>query len=197
MSTAHTDMDTGALFQAIARDDEHAFKALFVQYKFKVYAVAFKWTKLDVASEEITQDVFISIWTSRAQLPAVHDPQAYIYTIVYNKVSRYLKKEANQARILRLSLWNAKTCSNETEETIYANDGQKFVDRAIAQLPPQKKAIYELKRTQGKSYDEIAEALQLSPHTVKSHLQKALRLIRNYVRDNALLLAVLWIWKIF
>ena len=132
--------------------------------------------------------MFISIWTSRAQLPAVNDPQAYIYTIVYNKVSRYLKKEANKARILRLSLWNAKTYSNETEETIYANDGQKFVNKAIAQLSSQKKAIYELRRTQGKSYEEIAETLHLSPHTVKSHLMKAVRFIRNYVKDNALLL---------
>jgi len=188
MSIPHSDNTTGALFEAIARGDEHAFKMLFEQYKSPVYAVAFKWTKIDVAAEEITQEVFISIWTSRVQLAAVSDPRAYIYTIVYNKVSRHLKKEAARARILRLSLWNAKAWSNETEETVYNNDGQKFVNKAIAQLSPQKKTIYELKRQQGKSYDEIAQTLNLSPHTVKSHLLKAIRFIRNYVKDNALLL---------
>ena len=189
MSIPHADNNTGALFEAIARGEEHAFKMLFEQYRGPVYAVAFKWTKLDFASEEITQDVFISIWTSRAQLPAVKDPKAYIYTIVYNKVSRHLKKEATRARILRLSLWNAKAWSNETEEAVYTNDGQKFINRAIAQLSPQKKAIYELKRTQGKSYDEIAQTLNLSPHTVKSHLLKAIRFIRNYVKNNVLLIS--------
>ena len=189
MSILHSDNNARALFEAIAGGDENAFKELFEQYKQKVYAVAFKWTKLDFAAEEITQDVFISIWTSRAQLPAVNDPSAYIYTIVFNKVSRHLKKEANKTRILQLSLWYANEASNETEETIYANDGQKFVNRAIDKLSPQKKMIYRLKRVEGKSYDEIAETLHLSPHTVKSHLLKAIKFIRNYVRDNALLLS--------
>jgi len=188
MSIPYSDTDTRVLFEAIARGDEQAFKMLFVQYRARVYAVAFKWTKLAVASEEITQDVFISIWISRAQLPSVNDPRAYIYTIAFNKISRHLKKETNQARILRLSASNTPSYSNETEETVYANDGQKFINRALAQLSPQKKTIYELKRIQGKSYDEIAETLQLSPHTVKSHLLKAIRFIRKYVRDNALLL---------
>ena len=191
MSILHSNDNARALFEAIARGDEDAFKELFELYRVRVYAVAFKWTKLNFSAEEITQDVFISIWTGRAQLAAVSDPRAYIYTIVYNKVSRHLKKEANKARILKLSLWNAKEYSNETEETVYANDGQKFVNRAVAKLSPRIKVIYELKRVEGKSYHEIAETLHLSPHTVKSHLLKAIKFIRNYVRDNALLLVCL------
>ena len=77
------------LFDAIAKDDELAFKALFDLYKSRAYAVAFKLTKTAYAAEEITQDVFVSIWISRAQLAAVKNPEAYFYTIIYNKVSRY------------------------------------------------------------------------------------------------------------
>ena len=78
-----------SLFEAIANDDELAFKALFDLYKSRAYAVAFKLTKTAYAAEEITQDVFVSIWISRAQLAAVKNPEAYLYTVIYNKVSRY------------------------------------------------------------------------------------------------------------
>jgi len=175
-----------ALFEAIAQNNEQAFKMLFDLYKSRTYAVAYKLTKQAYASEEITQDVFISIWVSRAQLVNVKDAEAYLYTIIYNKVSRYLKKESNQERILQLSIWNAKPYSNETEETVFVHDQQKRLGAAIRKLSPQKKLMYELHEVQGKSYDEIAQTLHLSPHTVKSHVLQALKFIRNYLKDRVL-----------
>jgi RNA polymerase sigma-70 factor (family 1) len=186
MSVHPSDNECKVLFTAIAREDEISFKIFFERYRAKVYALAYKWTKSEFAAEEITQDVFISIWTGRKHLPHVQDPPAYLYTAVYNKISRHLKKEANKDRILRLSLWNVRQSSNETEERVYANEGQRFIERAVSQLSPQKKLIYELSRQEGKSYDEIAERLNLSPHTVKSHLLKAVKFVRNYMKNNAL-----------
>ena len=179
-------MSVKALFEAIAQNDELAFKKLFNLFRSRTYAVAYKLTKLAYASEEITQDVFISIWVSRAQLAHVKNAEAYIYTAIYNQVSRYLKKESNQERILRLSIWNTKPYSNETEETVVVHDHQKLLWEAIQQLSPQKKLMYELHEVQGKSYGEIAKALNLSPHTVKSHVLQAVKFIRNCLKDRVL-----------
>jgi len=180
--------DCKLLFEKIGRGDEAAFREFFEQYRSRVYSTAFKLTKSTFAAEEITQDTFISIWTGRVHLNHVDNPLGYLHTALYNKISRHLKKEANKARILRLSGWHAREWVNETEERIYANEGQRFINNALAQLSPQKKLIYELSRKEGKSYDEIAETLHLSPHTVKSHLVKALKFIRNYMKNNALMI---------
>jgi len=192
MTVLNSDNNYKALFEAISRGEEIAFKNLFDAYKTKIYAVAFKWVKSSFAAEEITQEVFISIWISRIKLSVVNDPKAYLYTIVYNKVSRYLKKEANQSRILKQ--WKTNDFSNETEERIIANSSEKFISSAIEQLSPQKKLIYKLNRYQGKSYNEIGKTLHLSTHTVKSHLMKALKFIRNYVKENALVVALIVRW---
>jgi len=184
-------IDYKTLFATIADGDPEAFKSLFEHFKEKVYAVAFKWTKSAYAAEEILQDVFISIWVSREQLAAVNDPEAYLYTVIYNKLNGYLKKEVNQSAILKLFLQNTKQYSNETEETVYAHDSQKFLNNAIAQLSPQRKIIYELNRNEGKSYNEIAETLHISRNTVKTHLLKAVKFIRNYVKENALFLVLI------
>jgi RNA polymerase sigma-70 factor (family 1) len=191
MSELPVDKGCKAFFEAIAREEESSFKAFFEQYRKRVYSLAYKLTKSVFAAEEITQEVFISVWASRRHLPAVKDAETYFYTIIYNKISRHLKKEANKARILRLSVSDATGSSNETEETIDVNEGQRFVNKALAQLSPQKKLIYELSRKEGKSYDEIAVALRLSPHTVKSHLVKAVKFVRNYMKNNALF--VVWL----
>lgn len=188
MTEKFRDINYKMLFEAIAGGDEQAFKSLFDVFKEKTYAVAFKWAKSTYAAEEITQDVFISIWISRRQLSTVNDPQAYLYTAIYNKVSRYLKKEANQSAIFKIIESNSRSVSNETEETIMAQDSQRFLENAIARLSPQRKIIYELNRKEGKSYNEIAEALHISRNTVKTHLAKAIKSIQNYVKENAFLI---------
>jgi len=188
MAILPNDLDPKDLFKLISEGNEMAFKILFEQYKKKTYAVAFKWTKSALAAEEITQETFISIWISRAQLGFVKDPVAYVYTIIYNNVQRYLKKEKNRNKILQLSLWNEKKFSNETEETILVNESQQIINQALAQLTPQKKQIFTLSRQQGRSYHEIGESLNLSPHTVKSHLLQAIKFIRNYMEKIATLL---------
>src|SRR5690242_3055112 len=190
MTALPRDTNYKELFEAIAQSEETAFKNLFEVFKVKVYAVALKWTKSSFAAEEITQEVFISIWTSRAKLFAVNDPQAYLYTAIYNKVSRYLKKEANQSAIFKIIESNSRSVSNETEETIMAQDSQRFLENAIARLSPQRKIIYELNRKEGKSYNEIAEALHISRNTVKTHQAKAIKSIQNYVKENAFLIVV-------
>jgi RNA polymerase sigma-70 factor (ECF subfamily) len=178
--------DCKLLFEKIGKGDETAFREFFELYRTRIYNTAFRLTRSTFAAEEITQDTFISIWTGRAHLIRVKDPLGYLHTALYNKISRHLKREADKARVLQLSGRHAREWANETEERIYASEGQRFINSALAQLSPQKKLIYELSRKEGKSNNEIAETLHLSPHTVKSHLVKSLKFIRNYMKNNAL-----------
>jgi RNA polymerase sigma factor (sigma-70 family) len=60
----------------------------------------------------------------------------------------------------------------------------QLVQQAIAQLPPQRKIIYLLSKEEGLKQQQIADELQLSPHTVRNHLADAFRSIRNYVKRN-------------
>lgn len=191
MGIFSADMDCAAFFNSIAAGDETAFELFFERTRVRVYALAYRWTKSAFAAEEITQDVFISVWTGRRHLSAVRDAETYFSTIIYNKIYRHLRKEATKARVLQLSSRSAPESSNETEETVYINDGERFVNKALEHLSPKKRLIYHLSRKEGKSYEEIADALRLSPHTVKSHLTHALKFIRNYMKDNVL--SIVWL----
>ncbi|HUZ60995.1 MAG TPA: hypothetical protein VMU83_19635 [Hanamia sp.] len=56
------------LFQKIASGDVEAFREIFDLYKKRLFAIAIKLSKSQLVSEEITQEVFISLWVSRALL---------------------------------------------------------------------------------------------------------------------------------
>ena len=86
-----------------------------------------------------------------------------------------------------MTFLKTKKLSNETEETILANESQHIINEALSKLTPQKKLIYNLSRQQGRSYHEIGERLHLSPHTVKSHLLQTVKFIRKYFHKVAIL----------
>jgi RNA polymerase sigma-70 factor (ECF subfamily) len=62
---------------------------------------------------------------------------------------------------------------------------ESLVHKAVELLPPQQHAIYCLSREQGLNQEEIATRLNISIHTVKSHMNKALHFIRNYLHAHA------------
>ncbi len=62
---------------------------------------------------------------------------------------------------------------------------EQLVSKAVRELPLQQRRIYELSRHQGLNHEEIAATLRISKHTVKSHINKALRVIRNYLQVHA------------
>ena len=63
-----------ALLHKIASGDEGAFRIIFDLYKEELYSVSLQLTKSIIIAEETTQDVFVGLWVSRAQLVKVDDP---------------------------------------------------------------------------------------------------------------------------
>lgn len=179
------------LFDRIAGNDDIAFRLLFNRYRKTIFGVALKLTKQPDLAEEITQEVFINLWVNRTKLPAVDKPDAYLFRILYNKTSDYLRRESNRTKILQNALRFSSGNVNSTQETIDAHDSEKRIEEAIRQLPAQQKLVYQLSRQQGLSIQEIAAELNISPHTVKSHLAKALSFIRTYLKDIAFITVIL------
>lgn len=178
------------LLQLVAQGDHHAFQEIFEVYADKMYAVVYNYTKSTFIAEELTQEVFIRLWRQRHVLSEVEDPRAYLYRMVFNQINTYLKKAANELRILENAARRGTDRDNGTEHYIRANEMAHIIALTIDRLPPQKKTIYRLSREQGLNCQEIAERLNLSPNTVKNHLVQALKLLRGYLKDHALELSI-------
>ena len=183
------------LFKKIAQNNIQAFETLFSLYKNDLYSVALKLSKSNAGSEEIIQEVFISIWISRKQLLKVQQPDSYIYRILLNQISKYLKKESNQKSIIASAKINTILFSNLTEDTLNEKDCKKAIEMAIGQLPKQQSKVFKLSHYNGLTNEEIAEILQISPHTVKSHLAKANYFLRLYLKDIMQISAIFLFFK--
>lgn len=179
--------DDKLLFASIAEEDEYAFRILFDRYRERVYGYVFKWAKSHSTAEEITHEVFISLWLNREKLPPVQKPAAYIYRVTANKVYDFLRSSMAHKRILaEIHQRSNGGYSNNAEDRMNLKESEKLILQAINQLSPQKQQIYRLNKLEGKTPSEIAEALNLTASTVRSHLSDALRYIMVYLKNASL-----------
>jgi RNA polymerase sigma-70 factor (ECF subfamily) len=164
--------------------EEH-FNQLFHQYKDRVSGFVQLMVKDAHAAEEITQEIFIKIWVCRDLLEHVDNFEGYLFTIARNKTLNHLRKAAYDMRLMKELMGYMREAHNDVEESIQLRDYNKILNEGIARLPPQRRLVYELSRTQGLNHDEIASQLNISKNTVKNHLVTTLTFLRQHLVKNA------------
>lgn len=173
----------------ISHGEEHAFEALFAdifkKYECRLYTLVLKLTKSDQYARDIIQEVFLKLWEHREHLHSIHNIEAWLYRLTENKVIDFLRKAAADYR-LKKAIWKSLPDHlNETEHQVAAKEYNQIIQKAVDQLPPQRKLIYYLNREKGWNYQEIADQLSISKHTVKNQLWTALQSIRSFVIKSA------------
>jgi|SRR5699024_6318925 len=168
------------LLYDISCSDRKAFKILFNRYKERFYAAALKMTHSTHEAEEIVQQVFVALWQGRANLKNIDQPESYLFSIVYNTISRRFRKIAAEKDLKAKLLEKKPKAENYTEQIVLAKESRQWLQNIINRLPSQQQMIYRLSKEDGLSRKEIAERLEISPNTVKNHLLKAMRFIRGH-----------------
>ena len=176
------------LFANLAKGDEMAFETIYRHFSKRLFPYVLKLVKVPELAEELIQDIFVNIWISREAFAEVNHPTSYLFSIANRQALKYLKKVANDARILKSITDYADSSTNETEERIIFRESVESIKAAVAQLPAQRRIIWELSRNEGLSHDQIAEQLQISKNTVKNQMVHATKYIRNFLDEQAGLL---------
>lgn len=178
------------LFSMVSKGDQKAFNEVFDLFEPRLFAFVCKLTRSKVAAEEIVQELFIKLWTTRKRLAEVKNPRAYIFSMAANFTFNYLKKVARESTLAEKVRQKSPTFSNVTEEVIHFLETQKLVMEAVEQMPAQRKAVYLMSREGGLSKEEIAQKMNLSPNTVRNHLSESLRVIRKLFAGSMSILTV-------
>ena len=164
---------------------EVLFSELFRQYEHRLYLLAFRLTKSEQVAKDTIQDVFMKLWEQRDNLDAINNVEAWLYRLTENKVIDFLRKVAADDR-LRNKIWlQVEQFSNEAELHAAAKEYNLIIQKAINELPPQRRLIYKLNKEDGLNYQQIADELQISRHTVKNQLFTAMQSVRKFITRNS------------
>ena len=173
--------DEKSILEQFAAGNHTAFRELFMRYHLKVYYFVLGLVKSESDAEDLTQEIFLKLWTHRSRFTEVRTSGSYLYVLAKHTAFNYIESR----RVNLVSLERAGEEDGERSDTPYedlvAKDLRLLVDMIVETMPPQRKMIYRMSRDEGLSNTEIAENLQLSKKTVENHLNLALKELRNAV----------------
>lgn len=169
------------LLELLACDSQAAFDALYSRYKSRLHLFCVLLLKSPTVAQDIVQEVFITVWVSRKTLNTGQSFSNYLYTLAKNRSLNELRSAKRKTSFEDIMALKANSHETETVETkLILKEYESMLEKAIQQLSEHKRNIYIMSRNEGLSHKEIAEKLNLSPHTVQSHISDSLRSISNY-----------------
>jgi RNA polymerase sigma-70 factor (ECF subfamily) len=128
-------------------------------------------------AEELFQDVFLSVWLKRQTYTYPRPLKPWLYAIALNKCRELLRKVP--APVVPLGGAEPEAPNAAPDATTLAVETSALVLRAVAQLPPQQRAVVMMRVWDEMPYAEIAEALSCVEATVRSHMHLALASLRK------------------
>lgn len=185
MCTADALNNERILVQRLIEGDEDAFCELYAAYKNRLIFFAMRFLKSREYAEDIFQDAFTIIWQGRRFINPEASFSSYLYTIVRNRILNQLRDLESQTKLKEQILAQAVDYSNDTSDSILANDLRGLIARAMQQLTARQREIFEMSRRQDMSHREIAEALGISVYTVQEHISTSLRILRTYLEKHS------------
>ncbi len=169
------------IFAGIADNDESAFKELFERYFQQLYATMLVYTKNATDAEDIVQSIFLKVWERRGLLHKVDNPESWLFITARNEFLDRFRKLRSEEKYRRHLLTLFADSAASPEEFIIAAQREATVRKAIEALPEKQQQAILLSRRDGLTYDEIAVAMGIARTTVKEHISRALKSIKDYL----------------
>lgn len=177
--------------QGLAEGDITAFEMLFRTYYQPLCHYAYSFLRDKEDAEEIVQSTFLLVWERKETLEIRTSVKPYLYAMVRNACLNVLKHQRIKERHATETMAVAAHSDESVSQLIAANELELRIKEAMDELPEQCRLVFKLSRFEELKYAEIAEQLNISIKTVENHMGKALKIMREKLKDYLPLIIVM------
>ena len=184
-------MDRELLYR-LKEGDREAFNAVYWRYSPKVYNTVLHLLNDPDVAEDLTQELFLTLWEKREQIQPELNFEAYIRTITRNLTYHYLENALNN-KLTAAKLDDVDIAVASGEEDLEAESLREYIFRVIATFPEMRRKVFIMSRFDRLPHAEIARRLSLSERTVESHIYLALKELRKIMGHKALAFLLIYL----
>ena len=168
--------------------DELAFGVIFDAYYGALVRYAHTILRNMDEAEDVVQGVFIRVWEGRDRLDEAVMLRSMLYKAVHNGCLNKIKHL--KVRAVHANMVKKAGEPSELSTEIEGSELQLKINEVIERLPVQCGKIFKMSRFEELKYQEIADKLGLSVKTVENQMGKALKIMREELRDYLPLLLI-------
>ncbi|MBY6038037.1 sigma-70 family RNA polymerase sigma factor [Fictibacillus nanhaiensis] len=145
---------------------------LMDEYGEEIKRLAFTYTKNWQQAEDITQEIFISVYNNLNDFREQSTIKTWIYRIAINKCKDYVRSWHYTSTLLTNTFYQ-KSDDLSPEEEYLQNEQKEQISQLILQLPIKFREVIILYYFKEFSLEEISATLEINLNTVKSRLRRA------------------------
>lgn len=181
--------EDGQLISQIRQGNILALKALYEKYKVQLYRTALAITGDREAAEDILQDCFLKVYTYSDRLDGSVPLSPWLHRVAVNLSYNWVNRKRRWLQYLEEAIDHLLTSPRILpESTLEKRELQRVVQKAIASLSFEHRAVIVLFYLNGFNLNEIAYILDCPVGTVKSRLHYARRNLRRKLEKERQLL---------
>lgn len=158
-----------------AQGNLESFEVIYRAFSGFVFNVVFRVVNHMDDAEEVTQDVFLTIYRKLDRFGFKSSLKTWIYRIAVNSAINHAKKRSRE-RFNRVEFddnMELTPAGDAVQDRMDRKDQEKIVSSLLAALNPDQRACLVLRDFEGLSYEEVAETLKININTVRSRLKRA------------------------
>ena len=181
------------LIEAVKAGDEAAFGEIMRRYRSPITNYIFRFLNDYEEAVDIAQETFVRVYFALERYHTDYAFSTYIYRIATNLAISEIRKRKRRKLLSMTGLFqydeeDAQDFNPPDEkllpdENLIENEQSRTIAKAISTLPEKYRAPIVLREVEGKSYDEIAEILELGLGTTKSRISRARKLLREKLQS--------------
>lgn len=158
-----------------AQGDIRAFEEIYRACAEFVYNVALRVARNNEDAQEITQEVFMTMYHKLKTFRFQSSLRTWVYRVTINKALNYVKKTA-KTRSQTVEYNDDIGCEQSPGviETVQSKEAQEnIIADLLKTLSSEQAACIILRSVEGFSYEEIAQTLKININAVRSRLKRA------------------------
>ena len=167
-----------ALLVRVAAADREAFDALYGTYQPRIFKFVFRLTRSYGASDELTNDVLLTVWQDAARFRGDSRVSTWIFGIAYRKSLGFLRKR----KLKLVPVLDRDLVDDESTRNL---ERQDWVQQGIERLPPKQRLTVMLVYFLGLSCEETAAVTRSPVSTVKTRMFHARRKLKDHLAESA------------
>lgn len=172
----------------LSKNGKNCFRDIFHTYYQPLYHLSISYLKDEEEAKSVVQEAFIKLWEIRDELNSDSNLRNFLFTLVKNNCLNILKRRQILLKHHEEIKWmemhyQYESLSGIGENYLEFNELKEKIDLAIKNLPEHCRVVFEMSRFEDLKNREIAEKLGISQKTVEAHLTKALKILRNDLKD--------------
>jgi RNA polymerase sigma-70 factor (family 1) len=177
--------------------EREIYDTLFKQYYAPFCLYAHRYIDDEEVCKDIVSDVYASLWDRRNEFVLRSETTiAYIKICVHNNCLNYLKHKNYEWDYEEYFKKNIPIYEENPDSVYTLDEMYQMLYETLDKLPSNYKDVFMKSFFEGKSRTEIADELNVSVKTINRYKQKAMELLKNELKDSALMLSFLYILNI-